>query len=248
MGKPKTRLEWIVFDVGNTLTSMDFTAMAALIEHRLTPSELYARERTLRAVLNTHLETCAQTGTPPRTLRTILEYLLQDLEPLRRAESIHRLTLANRRRTLWRVVSPETRLTLARLRELGFHLGIVSNGDGYVEELLERTNLRSYFEYVIDSHHVGRSKPDPEIFSLALQKSGIEDSLAAAYIGDLPAIDIAGALAVGMRAVLYDPYDLFELEIETLRRSGSDDRLWRLHALDELTDYFYVASNGEAPD
>jgi putative hydrolase of the HAD superfamily len=54
---------------------------------------------------------------------------------------------------------------------------------------------------------VGVAKPDPAIFRLALDRLGVPAS-AAVMVGDVPSIDIDGARAAGVRAVLIDPLDL----------------------------------------
>ena len=49
----------------------------------------------------------------------------------------------------------------------------------------------------------GKEKPEPAIFELALTRLGVEPH-EALHVGDHPEKDAAGALAVGMRAVLVD--------------------------------------------
>jgi putative hydrolase of the HAD superfamily len=68
--------------------------------------------------------------------------------------------------------------------------------------------LAELFEFVIDSHEVGISKPDPEIFNVALERMGVR-AADAWYVGDSVFHDIKGAQAARMaRAVLVDPYGL----------------------------------------
>jgi len=51
---------------------------------------------------------------------------------------------------------------------------------------------------------VGVEKPDPRIFGLALARAGLAPG-EAAYVGDLYSVDVRGARAAGMGAVLLDP-------------------------------------------
>ena len=51
---------------------------------------------------------------------------------------------------------------------------------------------------------MGVEKPDPRIFQIALERAGLEPS-EAAYVGDLYSIDVLGARAAGLHAVLMDP-------------------------------------------
>src|SRR5439155_821366 len=58
--------------------------------------------------------------------------------------------------------------------------------------------------FVVDSGEVGVEKPNPRIFELALARAGVA-AAEAAYIGDFYSIDVKGATAAGLRAVLLDP-------------------------------------------
>ena len=107
---------------------------------------------------------------------------------------------------LWGRVAPDTRATLDRLRGAGLRLGVVSNSDGRVEEALVAAGLRDQFEVVLDSALVGVEKPDPAIFRAALAALDVQPD-EALYVGDLYEVDVVGARAAGMDAVLLLPPD-----------------------------------------
>jgi putative hydrolase of the HAD superfamily len=136
-----------------------------------------------------------------------------------------RLYARHAERNLWCSVRERTGETLDELRRLGYRLGVISNADGRVEALLQDVGLRGHFELVIDSGSVGVEKPDPRIFRMALERMGIEPH-DAVYVGDVYEIDVAGARAAGMRAILLDP----------LSRLGhlDCDRVAALHELPAL--------------
>jgi HAD superfamily hydrolase (TIGR01549 family) len=119
----------------------------------------------------------------------------------RMPEVRQRLLIMHQERHLWSSVRPGTGESLSRLRAAGFRLGIVSNSDGRVEQALTAAGLRDYFDVVVDSGVVGMEKPDPAIFRAALDALGVaaEEAL---YVGDLYEVDIVGARAAGMDAVL----------------------------------------------
>jgi putative hydrolase of the HAD superfamily len=95
-----------------------------------------------------------------------------------------------------------------RLGNEGVRVAVVSNSDGSVRESLGRAGLLDLFEFVIDSHEVGVSKPDPGIFLAALERMGL-DPEDAWYIGDSVFHDVNGARAAGLAdAILVDPYGL----------------------------------------
>jgi putative hydrolase of the HAD superfamily len=104
-------------------------------------------------------------------------------------------------RHLWSSVAERSAESLQRLRAAGLRLGVVSNSDGRVEQALEAAGLRNYFDVVIDSALVGLEKPDPRIFHAALDALGVAPG-EALYVGDLYEVDVIGARAAGMEAVL----------------------------------------------
>lgn len=97
---------------------------------------------------------------------------------------------------------------LDRLRAEGLTLGVVSNFEEWLERLLERLGVRSYFEVRVISGAEGLEKPDPRIFRLAMERASVEPA-ASVYVGDSPEFDVEPALALGMFPVLIDRRDRF---------------------------------------
>jgi putative hydrolase of the HAD superfamily len=110
----------------------------------------------------------------------------------------------HRENHLWCRLAAGTREALDRLRAGGLRLAVVSNSDGRVEEALVAAGLRDCFDVVLDSALVGVEKPDPAIFRAALAALGVAPA-EALYIGDLYDVDVVGARAAGMEAVLLVP-------------------------------------------
>jgi HAD superfamily hydrolase (TIGR01509 family) len=102
---------------------------------------------------------------------------------------------------LWCRTMPGTEEALDRLRAAGLRLGVVSNSDGRVEEALRAAGIDDRFDVILDSTLVGVEKPDPAIFraALAALDVGPEEAL---YVGDLYDVDVVGARAAGIEAVL----------------------------------------------
>ncbi len=59
---------------------------------------------------------------------------------------------------------------------------------------------------VVDSAVVGVAKPDPAIFSIALDALGVPASRTVLYVGDSLRYDVAGAVAAGLQPVHLDPH------------------------------------------
>ncbi|NLI77040.1 MAG: HAD family hydrolase [Candidatus Riflebacteria bacterium] len=117
------------------------------------------------------------------------------------------LRACHEKKNLWSYLLPSTHGVLETLQGKGFHLGVISNSDGKVRGQLEEAGLAPFFPFILDSHVVGCEKPDPAIFRLALQESGLPAS-EVLYIGDIVAIDAVGATGVGMSALILDPLRL----------------------------------------
>ena len=122
----------------------------------------------------------------------------------------------------WTHVGPGVAGALRGIAALGLPVGIVSNSTGQVEQALRRLDVcfapggdvvGDQVEgvdvgAVIDSAVVGVSKPDPQIFALALAALGLSDvdRSTVVHVGDSLRYDVAGALAAGVRPLHLDPH------------------------------------------
>lgn len=111
---------------------------------------------------------------------------------------------AFRSRDAWRLYEDVVASRLVeRLKEKGVVLGIVSNWDSRLKEILDNLEIGHQFDFILASTVIGSAKPDPLIFEQALQLSGVSSN-EALHIGDEPATDITGAKALGIDAILID--------------------------------------------
>jgi len=63
----------------------------------------------------------------------------------------------------------EHEYALSKLKSSGYHLAVCSNAvRESVQIMLEKSNLSHYFEFVLSNQDVRKSKPDPEIYSIAI--------------------------------------------------------------------------------
>ena len=90
---------------------------------------------------------------------------------------------------------------LARLRAHGLKLGLVSNGGREIADFVAHHELE--VDCAIASRAHGWTKPHPSIFEAVLTELDVEPA-EAAMVGDSVEEDIAGAVALGMRAILID--------------------------------------------
>jgi putative hydrolase of the HAD superfamily len=90
---------------------------------------------------------------------------------------------------------------LGELRRRGLRLGLISNTSRDLGAFVRHFSLD--VDAWIASGSYGKVKPSPLIFGAALELVGCEPR-AALMVGDSPRDDVAGARAVGMRALLLD--------------------------------------------
>lgn len=202
-------LRAVFFDAGNTLIHMDYAAIAgALAAHGVAATAAAVQQAEWRA--RVRLDASFQPGASTEHPSTGERYLALMLEELGVRSAPTVAALAAWRRTynpprgLWTVLEPEAGTALALARRAGLRAAVISNSNGTIAAILETLGLARHVDFVIDSSVVGVEKPDPRIFTLALERAGLRGQ-EAAYIGDLYSIDVLGARAAGLRAVLLDP-------------------------------------------
>jgi putative hydrolase of the HAD superfamily len=101
---------------------------------------------------------------------------------------------------------PDTVPALDALRARGVRLGVISNWDERLPDLLEGLGLEERLDAVVRSSEIGYEKPDPRIFFAALDRMGMaeEDPEEIVHVGDRLKEDVEGAANVGLRAILID--------------------------------------------
>jgi len=199
----------ILFDAGNTLVWVDHPYLIELLRevgYQATEEELLAAEYTAKRLMDELVRagqgTDASRG--PVYFAKVLEEIGVSDEAV--AQLAPRLAARHAERNLWCRVRPGTAEALQELKQRGHRLGVISNSDGRIEALLESVGLAHHFDFIIDSHVVGIEKPDPRIFRMGCERAGVEPG-EVVYVGDIYEIDIVGAQAAGLRAILIDPLD-----------------------------------------
>lgn len=115
---------------------------------------------------------------------------------------------------VWRDVLQENVDGFHRIVASGMPVAVVSNNNGTAEEQLRHFGICQVgpgplpsITIVVDSRIIGVAKPDPAIFSPALEALGT-DPARTLYVGDTVHADVHGATAAGMPVVQLDPYEL----------------------------------------
>jgi len=136
-------------------------------------------------------------------------------------------------------VYPEVPESLAGLRDEGLRLGVISNWDHRLPDVLAALGLAPFFDAVVYSSRAGVEKPDGRIFRQAAAELGAETG-AVLHVGDGRLEDVEGAVAAGLRALHLtrssgggDLRDLSPLpELVAAERAGRAGRQWAGRVLD----------------
>ncbi len=133
---------------------------------------------------------------------TYRELLAERLPAERAAQAADALLAAVTDLSAW-ALYPDAPPALAAIRAAGLTLGILSNWEDWLDDLLIALNLGDTFDHVLVSGTLGLEKPDPAIFHHALTLAGVAPA-ELVYVGDSFHHDIEPCLALGIRAVLID--------------------------------------------
>lgn len=217
-------LTTIFFDAGNTLVfaNLDRT-LAALHARGIRPTreQLHAAERQAKAELD-RANTSSARYTDRQYWDTYYGFLLRSLGI--DDHDVHEaLVAASRTSGNWNVVRPGTREILLQLARQ-YRLGVISNSDGGMENLLRSCGLGECFLGYTDSGRVGCEKPNPAIFEAALRQLSAQPETSL-YVGDVYSVDYIGATRAGMQAMLFDASGAYR-----------ESALPRVESLEELRD------------
>ena len=196
----------IFFDIGDTFVfddpplrqrlAMAFRAMGLSVEEVRLPGafrigEAYAVEKYVRGV----------PWEDPDTLGEAVTRILAALELP--PPDLSELLACFAALPFERHVHPQALALLGELKERGFTIGVVSDWEATLPDLLVHLGVAPYLDALAVSEIVGVTKPDPRLFADALRQADVpaKNSL---HVGDWYELDIAGARAAGMQALLFD--------------------------------------------
>ncbi|RZT28066.1 putative hydrolase of the HAD superfamily/hydrolase [Kribbella sp. VKM Ac-2569] len=106
---------------------------------------------------------------------------------------------------------PAMSALVRRVNERGIRTALLSNSWG---NTYPRDTWDGMFDDIVISGEVGLRKPEPEIFKLAAERLGLEPA-ECVFVDDLQ-LNVDGARAVGMTAILHTEYDDTRRALETL--------------------------------
>jgi HAD superfamily hydrolase (TIGR01509 family) len=214
LDKPvRPRARAVTFDFGQTLAELDQAFLALRAEslgaeldsgaaHAATVAawRAYGAAKSLghaRAWQAMMLELLRGGGLRPKIGQNEPQY----------AEKIaQQLWAAQPTKNLWRKPIAGMFELVHELRARHIPVGIISNSEGRLAELVEELGESASFQVVVDSGRVGIDKPDARIFELAAH--ALDTPLAeVVHVGDAWEADVIGALSAGAQAIWFAPSD-----------------------------------------
>lgn len=206
------RFRAVLFDVGETLVHPEpsfpqlFARIVGEAGHERDPDAVVAASATVRSRFSEASRDGDLWTRSPETSRTFWLDVY--------ARMLRELDLPNRDGLRERLYDGFTDLgnyalfddvpaALDALEADGFILGIVSNYEAWLEDLLSTLGVRDRFPVRVISGLEGIEKPDPRIYRLGLQRSGVS-AREVAFVGDNPEFDVDPPAALGMFPVLID--------------------------------------------
>jgi putative hydrolase of the HAD superfamily len=102
-----------------------------------------------------------------------------------------------------RRLHPTAAELLIELQRRGFALGVISDWEADLPDLLVELGIRAHFRAVAVSAIVGCTKPHARLFADALGQAGANPATSV-HVGDYYELDVAGARSVGIQPLLFD--------------------------------------------
>ena len=187
---PDNDIKAIIFDVGGVLVRTVDQSGRQKWESQLGLPSGGAEA----IVLNSEMGHRAQRG--EITTEALWSWVMAHLEL---GESLHQF-----RQDFWGGdVLDQSLVRLVRKLRRRYQLAIISNAMDSLTEMLAEYALLDEFDLIVGSAYEGVMKPDPIIFERTLQRLGVTPPQSI-FIDDSP-VNIAGAQALGINAILFTP-------------------------------------------
>ena len=103
------------------------------------------------------------------------------------------------------ILDEETRETIVKLYQKGYYLGIISNNSiRNVEYILEREDIKKYFNKIVISEEVRERKPNLKVYMKAFEEIQKEEYNKIAFVSDELLEDLLGVKVLGVKTIWYE--------------------------------------------
>lgn len=201
-------LETLSLDAGGVLVRPNWQRIAKVFEAHgviAAPESLASVELAVLRELDcpVQIETTNDQDRISLMFSKVLQYSGAIGSEQSRGAAIAQLKRTHDEVNLWEDVPDDVIPALGRFKNLGLKLVVLSNANGTVRKKFDRLGMSHWFAQIVDSGEEDVEKPDPRFFALGLERAGAELATTL-HVGDLFNIDVVGARAAGIRAVLID--------------------------------------------
>jgi putative hydrolase of the HAD superfamily len=203
----------VTFDYGQTLAELDMDFLARRVSERGAVVGVPDLERAAKVAWPAYDDAKRRGETAYVAWSSFMGTLLGEAGVVGQSKSagddavgplVEFLWSEQPRKNLWRRPIRGMKELVEDLSKSEIPLGIVSNSEGRLAELLDEMGLGKYFPAIADSGKLGYEKPDERIFAWTAERLGVAPN-ETVHVGDAWAADIDGALGVGACAIWFTP-------------------------------------------
>ncbi len=195
----------VTFDFGQTLCELDCSLLAERLAERGIAAGASPLEAGVTEAWRAY-DAAIAAGLGGHPWKKLMDRLLASAgvtEPSRSA-AVDWLWTEQPRRNLWRRPIAGMIELCRELAGAGVPLGVISNSEGRLAELIAEVGWAGDFGAVADSGRLGMEKPDTPIFRWTAERLGTPlDRIV--HVGDSWGADVDGARRAGMRAIRFRP-------------------------------------------
>ncbi len=220
-------MQAITFDFGQTLAELDCELLAHRAAERALPVSAEALQTQVATAWSAYGR-AKRGGAEGREawctfMRTLLGRALDSKHSQAQLEDVVQWLWGEQPHfNLWRKPIPGMFELVEELVAEGHRVGIVSNSEGRLAELVQEMGKADLFLDITDSGRLGIEKPNPAIFEHAARQLGVRIS-AITHVGDAWEADVRGALRAGCRAIYFSPEPGPEDHPSVVRAFGSEE-------------------------
>jgi putative hydrolase of the HAD superfamily len=202
---PASPVRAVTFDFGLTLCELDTALLAARLGERGVSATAARLEAASDAAWHAY-DAAVAAGLGGHPWKLLMTRLLEGagVAPADTAPAVDWLWTEQPRRNLWRRPIPGMIELCRELAARDLAVGVVSNSEGKLAELIAELDWSAALPFVADSGVLGIEKPDPAIFRYAAERLGVPVA-SVVHVGDSGAADVDGAVGAGMRAIWFRP-------------------------------------------
>lgn len=193
----------VSFDFGQTLASMDPVMLARRLGEIGVTAEARRLEASIPAAWAAY-DAAVRRGEGGHPWKLLMSTLLAEggVDDRDRQRAVDWLWDQQPLQNLWRRPVPGMIELCRELRAAAVPVGVLSNSEGKLAELIAEMGWTADLPLVADSGRLGMEKPDPRIFGWMEERLGVS-AARIVHVGDSVGADVHGALAAGFQAVWF---------------------------------------------